>query len=55
MDEEVRACLRDIIEYLIHDERKSWEEDGRPTSHIYLSVKRVEDWLKYYEDSNDSD
>jgi hypothetical protein len=45
MDEKTQNSLQEIIAYLIHDERKAWEAEGKPDSHIYNDIIRVDDWL----------
>ena len=47
MNKEAREALRKVIEYSLEDEQKHWEEAGCPNEHIYLAIKRLEDWYNY--------
>ena len=46
MDIETIESLREILDYLRPDERKHWEEAGKPASgHIHHDITRVTAWL----------
>ena len=45
MDEEVKRSLLDVIEYLYSEEKRHYEESGKPKNHIFNDVRRVDDWL----------
>jgi len=34
-----------ICDYLVVDEKRHYEESGRPKDHIWLHVKRIQRWL----------
>jgi hypothetical protein len=45
---EKKALINEVIEYLIHDEKKHYEEscldeDEKPTNHIYLTLARLKE------------
>lgn len=42
---EVYESLSALIEYASPDERKHWEEAGRPRDHIFLDLERIAAWL----------
>jgi hypothetical protein len=42
---EVYESLRALVEYDYSEERKHWQENGRPALHIFRHIKRVEEWL----------
>ena len=44
MDELTYRSLSAILEYLCEDERKHWEELGKPDDHIYTHIQRVQTW-----------
>jgi hypothetical protein len=46
MDHETIESLRRVIDYLWKDEYKSWQEDGKPSSHIFNDLIALDDWLK---------
>ena len=35
-------ALKHIISYLEHDEKRHYEESGKPKDHIWLSVKKTQ-------------
>ena len=41
---EIQA-IQAVCEYLHNDEQAHWEEDGKPTEHIYQSVRILERYL----------
>lgn len=44
---EVIDAIEDVIDYQIEDERKHWQESGRPRSgHIYHSLKTLQKFWK---------
>lgn len=45
MDDITKAALREVVDYLYADEQKDWEASERPDSHIFLDLKRLDDWL----------
>jgi hypothetical protein len=44
MDEKTYESVRAVVEYLLHDEKRDWEESGKPKGHIYTHIKRLADW-----------
>jgi len=34
-----------ILAYLMPEERRHWEEDGKPKNHIYHHVRRLMEWV----------
>ena len=38
-------ALRTILEYLHDDEKKNWQETGKPDDHIYIDILNVTAWL----------
>jgi len=45
MKSDVIESLRSILDYLHDDEKRDWEEIGKPDDHIYLDVIKVTEWL----------
>jgi hypothetical protein len=46
MDFKTIESLREILDYLHKDEKRHWEESGKPKDgHIYHDVLRVTEWL----------
>jgi hypothetical protein len=46
MECETIESLRRILDYLHDDEKRHWEEDGKPKDdHIYLDIIEVTKWL----------
>jgi hypothetical protein len=45
MPPEVREALWKVIDYAGPDEKRGWEEKGRPDEHIWLSFRPVIEWL----------
>jgi hypothetical protein len=43
---EFLEALDAIIEYMEKDERKNWEECGKPDNHIYKSVVIVKEFVE---------
>ncbi len=43
---EVQDSIQALVEYLYEEERRHWEESGRPAAHIFSHVTRVADWLE---------
>lgn len=37
--------LEDLIQYVWEDEEVHWEEAGRPDNHIFVKIKKLNDWL----------
>ena len=37
--------LRNILDYLHDDEKRNWEESGKPDDHIYTDILAVTAWL----------
>lgn len=37
--------LEDLIQYVWEDEESHWEESGRPDNHIFVKIKKLNDWL----------
>jgi hypothetical protein len=47
MDQKTRNSLRRVVEYLEHDEKIYWVEDGYPKDDcVYLDVARLKVWLE---------
>jgi hypothetical protein len=44
MDNETYNSLCAVLDYLMPEEKRHWEEMGKPDDHIYLDVRRVDDW-----------
>ena len=44
MDKETYNSLAAVLIYLLVDEKKDWQECGRPASHIYIHVRRLIAW-----------
>jgi hypothetical protein len=49
MDLLTRQCLAEVVEYLVEDEHRHWQEAGRPQAHIYHSIKKLELYLSNLE------
>jgi hypothetical protein len=45
MDEQVAAMLEILVDHYLADERKHWEEMGRPGKHIYWALKGAERYV----------
>lgn len=45
MDKKTIASLEEVVNYLHHDEERHWDEDGKPSEHIYHAVHRLAQWL----------
>ncbi len=45
MKPELLVDLEDLIQYVWEDEEKNWEEAGRPEKHIFITIKRLNDYL----------
>ena len=41
----VRSDIKKLLEYLYEDERKHWEECGKPKKHIFTIIERLENKL----------
>ena len=39
-------AIKKLVDYLEDDERKHWEEGGKPKDHIYNSVKALHSLAK---------
>jgi hypothetical protein len=37
--------LKDLIQYVWEGEEAHWEESGRPSKHIFVTIKNLNDWL----------
>lgn len=46
MGKETQKALGRLIEYLHDDERKHWEEAGKPAKHIFLDLVEVMAWAE---------
>ena len=44
MNEAVYHSLCAILEYMYEDEERHWEESGKPKTHIFNDVVRVQEW-----------
>lgn len=45
MNEQFIEDLNVSIDYLWDDEQRNWEEDDQPENHVFLSLKRVKEYL----------
>jgi hypothetical protein len=45
MDNPTRRSLDEILDYLHTDEERHWLEAGRPDTHIFQDIRKVEAWL----------
>ena len=46
MDNKTYNALRRLLDYVRADERKSWEEEGKPpVGHIYNDIIALDDWI----------
>lgn len=45
MTPELIASLEKLIEYVWRDEELNWEEAGRPPEHIFIEIKKINDYL----------
>ena len=55
MDDETTRCLAEVLYYFIEDERKHWEASGKPDTHIYLCLKRLDEWLDHALDAQSTE
>ncbi len=47
MNNRTYSALRRLLDYVMEDERKSWEEAGEPPiGHIYLDILALDDWAQ---------
>ncbi|HLG19787.1 MAG TPA: hypothetical protein VI895_08235 [Bdellovibrionota bacterium] len=44
MNEETYRSLCKILDYLYEDEQGHWEENERPTLHIFTDIRQVQGW-----------
>ena len=44
MNAQTYRSLLAILAYLMPEERRHWEEDGKPNNHIYHHVRRLVEW-----------
>jgi hypothetical protein len=49
MNNEVRRCFREVIDYFIDDEHKHWQESGKPDKHIYKCLEELAAYLNTLE------
>ena len=45
MNPDAYQALLAVLEYLEDDEEKNWEESGRPSGHIYNSIRTLRNWI----------
>jgi hypothetical protein len=45
MNPKIYKALLAVLDYLEDDEKKNWQETGRPANHIYQSIKILRDWI----------
>lgn len=45
MTDQVREALEQVLEHYLDDERRHFEEAGRPQNHIFTSLQIVATWL----------
>ncbi len=41
MTQEQIQSIKNIINYMEKDEHKDWEENGKPTNHIYTDIQEL--------------
>lgn len=47
MDRKTYHALKRLLNYVMDDERKHWEEDDEPpVGHIYLDILALDDWAQ---------
>jgi hypothetical protein len=39
-----QQAIKKVYNYLLHDEKNHWEEEGRPVKHIYMAIRDLT-WL----------
>lgn len=44
--DEIRNDIALICDYLAVDEKRHYEESGRPKNHIWCYIRRTRQWLK---------
>jgi hypothetical protein len=44
MNDETFNSLCAVLDYLMPEEERHWEEMGKPDDHIFLHVRRVDNW-----------
>lgn len=45
MNDLVRAALEQVLEHYLADEKRHFEEAGKPQNHIFASLQIVATWL----------
>jgi len=45
-DEKFLSDIRQVIDYTLENEEKHWEENDKPSAHIYCNAQRVDKALK---------
>jgi len=51
MTQEQAQALQKVIDYLEKDESRNWEENDRPSNHIYMDILQLRSMLmSHYED-----
>ena len=45
MNKKTLACLEEVIDYLIFNERRNWIKEKEPKEHVYHAIKKLERWL----------
>ena len=48
LEKNLKKEIGKVVDYLWHDEEKHWEEDGKPRNHIFIAVRRINNWLKQF-------
>lgn len=41
----IKQDIEDLIKYLWYDEKQHYEENEKPKDHIFLKIKRLDNWL----------
>ena len=41
----MKKNLERLLDYVEADERKNWEETGKPKTHIYNDISKLRKWL----------
>lgn len=44
MNEKTYRSLLIVLDYLMPEERRHWQELGRPKEHVYRHLRQLRDW-----------
>lgn len=42
----IKEDLKQILNYLWEDEKRNFEESGKPKKHMFKEIKRIADWIE---------